>query len=129
MKDWSKYPNFDRSEFICKCGCGQEEMDEEFLEKLQNIRVEAGFPFIINSGYRCPDHNDRVSGTGRNGPHTTGMAVDIGVMGANAHHLTVIGILHGMTGIGVCQRGPWDKRFIHLDFIVDHNKRPWMWSY
>jgi hypothetical protein len=36
-----------------------------------------------------------------------------------------------MTGIGVAQRGPHDKRFIHLDDLKnsEQNPRPWIWSY
>jgi len=40
-------------------------------------------------------------------------------------------MLHGFTGIGVAQRGPHNKRFIHIDNIVnsDTSPRPTIWSY
>ena len=36
----------------------------------------------------------------------------------------------GMTGIGVAQRGPIERRFIHLDDMSgEDHPRPWVWSY
>lgn len=129
--DWNKFPNFTEDEFRCKCGCGRADMDEDFIDTLQTIRDAMKHPLIVSSGFRCPEHNNRVSSTGLNGPHTTGKAVDISIYGVWAWAL--IGAALGNTldpiyGLGVNQKGPHKSRFIHLD-KVQSSPRPWVWSY
>ena len=69
---------FSKHELECKCGCGVAEMDAAFLKKLDQLRDDWGKPIILNSAYRCPDHNAAVSSTkSRTGPHTTGKAADL----------------------------------------------------
>ena len=58
-------PNFSVAEMACKCGCGKHGKDEEFMRMLQQLRDEVG-PFRISSGFRCEDHNEKISTTGRN---------------------------------------------------------------
>ncbi len=126
--DWSKYRNFSRSEFECKCGCGQAEMSDMFMTLLQNLRTKCATPFVISSGYRCPDHNDAVSGSGRDGPHTTGKACDISIRGELAWIVLAHAMRTGLPGIGIKQHG--DGRFIHLDMLSnDTHPRPRVWSY
>jgi uncharacterized protein YcbK (DUF882 family) len=95
------------------------------------MRREMGIPLVVSSAYRCPDYNDKVSSTGRNGPHTTGKAVDIVISGKEALVLVGLALEHKITGIGVSQKGPMEKRFIHLDTVegADRRPRPWLWSY
>lgn len=123
-------PHFSRDELACKCGCARMEIPREFLNKLENLRQACGFPFTISSGYRCPDYNARVSGTGRAGPHTKA-AVDVQVAGANAWVLVSMATRYGFRGIGVSQKGAHGSRFIHLDDLPDApgQPRPWIWSY
>ena len=126
--DWTRYPNFTEAEMCCKCGCGRADMDEGFMDRLQAMRTEAGIPFQVNSGYRCPDYNDRISTTGRNGPHPTGHAVDLGCSGGRAHEVQRLAHKHGMTGIGSKQHGPHEGRFLHLDDLKTP-PRPNIWGY
>ncbi len=35
----------------------------EHMEKLEQMRQKLGFAMIINSGYRCPNHNEEVGGS------------------------------------------------------------------
>ena len=121
------YPNFPAAELTCKCGCGQNLMAAGFMARLQMLRTKLGFPFPITSAYRCPDHNERVSSTGRQGPHTYGCAVDIAVSGQRAHQIIKHAAID-FTGIGIKQHGPHESRFIHLDTLAG-SKRPWIWSY
>lgn len=114
--------HFTREELQCKCGCGRMEISDEFLKWLEVVRVACGFPFVITSGYRCPDYNEKVSGTGRDGPHTVG-AVDVAVTGGQAIKLIEQAWRHGFNGIGVQQKG--NGRFIHLD----RRAAPTIWSY
>ena len=124
--------HFKYAEFACRCGnCGSNgtEMNPRFLAKLDWLRELCDFPFIVTSGYRCPDHNEAVSSTGRNGPHTTGHAADILVMGEKAHRVLMM-LGYKFTGVGIQQKGTHSKRFIHLDDLErpDH-PRPNLWSY
>lgn len=102
----------------------------KFMEQLHYMRAEAGFPFIISSGFRCPEYNSLVSDSGLNGPHTKG-AADIKVYGERALKVIELGMKYGMTGIGVGQKGPYITRFIHVDNMKADalHPRPWIWSY
>ena len=126
--DWDNYPNFERWEFECSCGCGQALMRAETLDMVQNIRSLLGEPLHITSGYRCPSYNSSISSTGRNGPHTLGLAVDIGCYGDKAHRVLVEALEQEVPRIGVKQKGPHNKRFVHLD-LIKSSVSPWLWSY
>lgn len=134
MITWDIIEHFKPAEFACRCGeCGStgEEMNLNFIFALDQLRERQGRPIIITSGYRCPAYNDSISTTGRNGPHTTGQAADVAVSGEDAFHLVQQCTLGGwMRGIGINQRGPFEKRFIHLDDLdgPDH-PRPRIWTY
>ena len=130
MLDWSRYPNFSRAEFLCRCGCGRADMDPNFMTWLQGLRDVFKRPMIVSSGFRCPEYNARVSSTGTDGPHTTGKAVDIAVAGAAAFYLLSLAIMRGVQGVGPKQHGPWGARFIHLDMLADgDHPRPRLWTY
>ena len=124
--------NFSVAEVECRCGCGSADMDEDFMKILQNIRDEMKRPLKISSGVRCVSHNSKVSSTGKDGPHVPRShgtaASDILIFGADALRMIDIARKHGVSGVGISQRGPHAKRFIHLDTISDH-PRPTMWSY
>ena len=122
--------NFKEYEFRCKC-CGQNQMKDAFLEKLQLIRTAFDKPMIIGSGYRCPEYNDQVSSTGPFGPHTTGRACDVQVSGADMYRLIQLAFQYNMTGLGIKGTGPHATRFLHLDdLLADHKcPRPTVWSY
>ena len=125
--EW-RWQNFSIDELKCKGSGEYPDLTpeiESFLDKLQDIRDETG-PLIVSSGYRSPAHNDRVSGTGTAGPHTTGRAVDIAIKGMDAYSLVGFAFQRGMTGIGINQKGK--SRFIHLDDLTD-GPRPRIWSY
>jgi len=123
--------NFSVAELECSC-CGLADMDPDFMKILQNIRDEMKRPLKISSGVRCAKRNAEVSSTGSNGPHVpreNGTAAsDILIAGADALRLIDIARKHGVSGVGISQRGPHNKRFIHIDTITDH-PRPTMWSY
>ncbi|ABK45255.1 Peptidase M15A [Magnetococcus marinus MC-1] len=125
------WPHFSHAELQCHCGCGRSVMDERFMARLEELRMAYGKPIIVNSAYRCPNHNASVSTTGSNGPHTTGRAVDVQVSGEDAHTLMALAMHHGFTGIGVSQRGQHKSRFIHLDTLdaAPGQPRPTIWSY
>lgn len=126
-EDFKRWPNFSRKEFACAC-CGKAPMDPAFMDILQLLRIDYGKPMVISSGYRCAAHNQKVSSTGPNGPHTTGQAADVAVARGDAYELLQLGI-RIFTGIGVNQKGA--GRFLHFDTIPNSASapRPTLWSY
>lgn len=75
-----KLKYFKPHEFACKCGkCGKgfEQMDENLLRMLDDLREKAGIPLVLSSAYRCPEHNGSLKEAVPNSSHTKGMAVDI----------------------------------------------------
>lgn len=123
------WPYFADDEVWCK-HCKVVGMRDEFMQKLVRLREKLGFPLSINSGYRCPEHNQRVSHTGPAGPHTTGLAVDISCEGERAYRIVQAALQMGFTGIGISQRAG-HARFIHLDDIDGNGSiaRPRVWGY
>lgn len=122
----SPWQYFTREELACR-HCGEMKMDNEFMRDIVALRRRLGFAFPVTSAYRCPEHNQRVSSTGADGPHTTGRAIDIAVSGIQAIRLLEAALSsHDFTGIGIQQKGA--GRFIHLD-AVQGSTRPAIWSY
>lgn len=121
-------PHFSSAELECKCGCGMLP-EQDFMNKVEGLRVAYGRSLRVSSAARCAKHNARVSSTGATGPHTTGRAIDLAVRGTEAWKVLEIAFQLGFTGIGVSQKG--NSRFIHLDDLPDgpNSPRPWVWSY
>ena len=121
-------PHFHKAELACKCGCGMLP-EQDFMDKIEELRVACGFALIVTSAARCPDHNDKVSGTGRSGPHTTGRAIDLAVDRGKAYLITAMAIKRGFSGLGFKQKG--EGRFLHLDDLPNApgQPRPVIWSY
>ena len=70
--------HFKVSEWKCKCGKNHDiKIDEKMPILLENLLVKLGAAHgNIYSGYRCPEHDKKVGGSGK-GPHTLGMGVDM----------------------------------------------------
>lgn len=110
---------FTLSEFDCQ-HTGENRMEKDFLDKLDALRASCGFPFVITSGYRSPQHpleaKKDVPGT-----HTQGIAADIKI-NSSAQRYTLIreALEQGFTGLGVA------GDFIHLD---TRGTVPVIWTY
>lgn len=74
MGDLTK--NFNRFEFVCKCGCGFDDIDLGVVQALQKLRDMLDKPVHVTSGCRCPAHNAAVDGAGGS-QHLQGKAADI----------------------------------------------------
>lgn len=122
--------HFSLVEFRCRC-CGKAEMNADFLRRLDDLREVLGAPLVVSSGYRCPAHNQAVSSSGADGPHTTGRAADLRVHGGVALRVVALAPQLGFTGVGVAQHGPQAARYVHLDDLPAsaNRPRPWLWSY
>ena len=111
---------FRPSEFRCPC-CNIAIMDIHFLDMLDAARGIADVPFVINSGWRCPAHNQEIGGK-LNSSHLDGKAVDIQAI-TGKHRLDVLrGLIKaGFTRIGIA------TTFIHADSDADKPQSIWMY--
>ena len=110
---------FELSEFDCQ-ETGNNRMEKDFLELVDQLRHECGFPFVITSGYRDPTHSIEAA-KDIPGPHSQGIACDIRVVNSNKRfRLIKKALALGFTGIGV------DPSFIHVD---TRGSSPVIWTY
>ena len=124
--NWSKYaPYFYESEFRCK-HTGECLMDEEYMDTLFQVRLAYGKLMKVTSGYRAPSHPIEAAKS-RPGEHSMGRCADFAVFGADAIRLMRIALNHGMTRIGVQQKGA--GKFLHLGMGGRHLSKPNIWSY
>ena len=118
--------HFNSSEFDChggdECGCGGrgDRMHPILIKLLEKWRDDAGgYPFHINSGYRCPIHNSHVEGSASYSQHMAWTAADVACppeldiweFAWYAEHTEVDG--YRFDGIGVYT--PDYGNFIHVD--------------
>lgn len=125
-----RWPNFTFDEFVCK-HTGFCVVDPEFLDELQEIRTEFGWPMAVVSGYRHGTHPVEASKR-RPGSHTAGVAADIRIHGVRAYHLLGLVLRRGaIRGIGIAQSGVLKDRYLHLDMAQGRTyaPRPFVWSY
>ena len=113
--------HFSLSEFACP-DCGRADMDNNFLEMLDKARDIAGIPFVITSGFRCPEHNKKVGGR-PNSAHLRGLAADIRVRGNKQRFIILDALIKvGFKRIGVA------NDFIHVDCDLT-KPYPRVWLY
>lgn len=115
----SKYRFFSLDEFACS-ETGENEISRDFVAKLDELRAICGFPFVITSGYRSPNHSIEKAKT-KPGMHSQGVACDISITnGVDRFKIVNNALRLGFTGVGVA------KTFIHLD---TRSSTPVMWTY
>jgi uncharacterized protein YcbK (DUF882 family) len=121
-------PNFSKSEFACKCGCGFGAKDGDvsagLVVLLEKIRQDVGGPVRLTSGCRCEKHNRDVGGVDHS-VHTLGEAADIQVEGGRYRFMVAQSAFsHDAEGVGIA------KGFVHVDVHDGSSKpRPSSWSY
>jgi|TARA_R110002012_G_scaffold179151_1_gene344682 uncharacterized protein YcbK (DUF882 family) len=114
------YKYFSRDEFACQV-TGENEIEDELILALDELREACGFPFVITSGYRSPQHPIEL-GKIKPGTHAQGIAADIAVSsGIQRHTIVKKAIELGFSGIGVA------NGFVHVD--VRPTDVPVMWTY
>ena len=82
---------------------------------LDRARKIAGIPIVVNSGYRCQDHNVAVGGSPTSS-HLDGLAADISTPDHQSRYRIVRALLEAGFRRVVIYR---DKRFVHVDVDPD----------
>lgn len=112
---------FKVSEFDCP-HCKRNEMNQNFLERLDKAREYAATPFIISSGYRCQSHNEEVGGS-ETSSHLKGLAVDLVVRDSAQRYKILMGLLGaGFNRIGL------GENFVHVDYDTSKSSHV-IWVY
>ena len=105
-----KYFNLSEFDSPDESGSG-DNMDIDFVRKLDEAREMAGIPFKVNSGYRTPFQNTKVGGV-KDSSHIKipCCAADIKAENSSARFLIISSAIKvGINRIGI------GKNFIHLD--------------
>jgi len=125
---WSASKYFKANEFLCSATTS-EDMDGEFINKLNALREAYGKPMTISSGFRHPTMHPIEAAKKSPGAHSTGQACDVLIEREDAFKLLSLAFIAGFTGIGINQKG--EVRFLHLDTIKTSpaRPRPTVWSY
>ena len=103
------WPNFSPAEIACR-GTGKLLVNEDALNRLQELRVTLGKPLIVNSAYRSPEHNRKVGGANAS-KHLEGSAFDISMANHDPASFIAAARKAGFKGIGTYPR----SNFVHID--------------
>ena len=117
-----KIKHFKKSEFTCKCGCGETVISDDLLYMLDRAREFAKKPFKINSGYRCKNHPE--SKKNPTSSHIKGLAVDIECKDSSTRAIMMDALVYAEF-----ERFGLHKSFIHVDIDVVDKVSPVIWLY
>lgn len=117
------YKYFSNSDFQSATPtCQMEDMDEQFMHRLDTARGLAGIPFVVNSAYRTESY-EKSQGRDGSSSHTKGLAVDIKAETSRTRYLIIKALLDaGFNRLGV------GETFIHVDFDQDKDRNV-IWNY
>ena len=99
----------------------EDNMNVDFLAKLDEAREFAGIPFIINSAYRSPSHPESIKNP--TSSHIKGLAVDISAKDSIPRFKVLDALIAvGFNRIGIA------GTFIHVDLDCDKSQNV-IWTY
>jgi len=102
-----------------------DKMDSKLLGMLDALRKEYGFPIVINSSYRSPDHPIEAAKE-KPGEHAYGAAVDIRCVGGEATYLLVAAAIKcGFKRIGISRK----SNFVHVGIGYPGAPDTTIWTY
>ena len=102
-----------------------DKMDPKLLIMLDELRETYGYPIILNSSYRSPDHPIEAK-KNKPGEHTYGAAVDIKCMGGEATFKLVKAAMEvGFTRIGISRK----NNFVHVGIGYPGAPETTIWTY
>jgi uncharacterized protein YcbK (DUF882 family) len=119
------HTNFMAYDFRCAC-CGYALINLDMVIVAQHVRNLVNRVVLVNSGWRCPRHNDEIGGADYS-THIRGDAADLTWSNAkkdlvNPEFRALIRKIPGLKGIG------WGKTFLHID-VWEERKGLIEWSY
>lgn len=121
--NWADYLNFTKVEFDCR-HTGENDMQPEFMAKLQHLRVKYDKPMRITSGYRHWTHPVEAKKGHTTGEHTRGTCADIACStGRERYEIVRLALDLGFPRIGIA------KTFIHLGIGGAGLPSPTIWDY
>ena len=111
---------FKIEEFNCPC-CDKQNMDSDFLLRLDEARRNSGVKFVITSGYRCENYQKALKKRGYEtahgvSPHQKGVACDISAKNDKDRYAIISALMYvgfGRIGVG--------SNFVHVDMDLDRN--------
>lgn len=121
--------HFELSEFDSpdEIGSGSN-MDDAFLQMLDDARGIAGIPFRITSGFRTPSHNAYVGGKipnnkSKGSSHLYGYAADIACNNSADREIILAALIKaGIRRVGI------SNTFIHADKDPDKFSAVWLYN-
>jgi len=114
---------FQEKEFNkCTPPCSLQDMNQDFMKRLDNARRLAGIPFVLSSAYRSKqwEYSHNRKGTSS---HTEGRAVDI-LCNSPANRFSII---NSLIKAGFSRFGVADS-YIHVDDSPTHAQNV-VWTY
>ena len=113
INDFRLTENFSLIEFQCPC-CHTVLLNPVLVAKLQALREEWKQAIVVNSGYRCAEHNKKVGGV-VNSLHRIGRAADVRVPLAEQDDFCELALKYGFA-----KAIPYGARgFVHLQIGVN----------
>lgn len=92
--------------------CSLDDMDEEFMQKLDDARSLCSYPFVVNSAFRSKDYEKSKGRTGSSS-HCKGLAVDISCLTSVARLKMILALFAvGFRRIGIY------PTFLHVDMDI-----------
>lgn len=100
-------------------------MDPKLLDMLDTLREKFGYPIVLNSHYRSPEHPIEAK-KAKPGEHTYGAAVDIKCVGGEATFKLVKAAMEvGFTRIGISRK----NNFVHVGIGYPDAPPMTIWTY
>jgi len=110
---------------LCTCGhilCDERSVNQITLNRVQLVRNDINQPLPVNSGGRCPYHQDEQNRT-TPADHQLCQVVDVGVSGGHMRGAVVRSALtRGFNAIGIA------KTFVHLGYREDCKLVMWVYQ-
>lgn len=97
--------------------CSIDDMEENFLHRLDVARYHSGVPYIVLSAHRTEEH-EIAKGRDGTSSHTKGIAVDLKATNSRARYKILIGLIKaGFNRLGIYES------FIHCDSDPDKDQQ------
>lgn len=101
--------------------CTLSDMNDSFMNRLDEARHIAGVPFVVTSAYRSKQYEIAKGRTGTSS-HCLGLAIDI----ACSSNFNRLAILDALLKVGFRRIGI-GKTFIHVDYDSSKNAAIWLY--